>query len=259
MLAERFDVDAVRSETPRAPTPREVELSVLDKSRRRCALCFHLKNDLLEKHGQIAHLDDNRSNANEDNLAFLCLGHHSLYDSGTSQHKGYTIDEAKKARNALYEAIEKGLHLGVELIRYPDREADRHTFNLLLKVLPSDGSIYFMREFSFGNCFRWEALKDLDDFRYACARPEHEFLDETLEAQRTTLLKCVDKFVHLLAGNSFRLEGSIEDAYYKVPDDWHHTNPKRWHEAVDAINTAADAVIAQYDTFVRECRRKLLG
>ncbi len=192
-------------------------------------------------------------------MAFLCLQHHSLYDSVTSQHKGYTIDEAKRARNALYEAIEKGLHVGVEPIRSPGREADRQVFYFLLKLLPSDGSVYFMRNFSFGGCFHWEALKDLNEFRYACTRPEHEFLDETLEAGRTTLLKRIEKFVHLLAGNSFRLEASIEDPLYKVPDDWHHTNPKRWHEIVDAINDAADAVISQYDTFVRECRQKLLS
>jgi hypothetical protein len=100
-----------QTKEPRKPTPPEVELSVLEQSRRRCALCFHLNGDLREKHGQIAHLDQDRANYAEDNLAFLCMEHHSVYDSKTSQHKNYTIHEVKKARTILCEAIMQGRHV----------------------------------------------------------------------------------------------------------------------------------------------------
>jgi hypothetical protein len=100
-----------QTKDPRRRTPSEIELSVLELSRRRCALCFHLNEDLREKHGQIAHLDDDRTNYAEDNLAFLCMEHHSLYDSTTSQHKNYTIHEVKKARTVLYDAIIRGRHV----------------------------------------------------------------------------------------------------------------------------------------------------
>jgi hypothetical protein len=63
---------------------------------RRCCLCFGLDNDFTEKLGQIAHLDKDSANYSEDNLAWLCLPHHSTYDSKTSQHKNYTIEEAKR-------------------------------------------------------------------------------------------------------------------------------------------------------------------
>jgi len=46
----------------RKRTPGDIELRVLDRSRRRCTLCFHLSGDSTEKHGQIAHLDDNPAN-----------------------------------------------------------------------------------------------------------------------------------------------------------------------------------------------------
>ena len=85
--------------------PTEIEMAVLTKSARRCALCFFLSRDLSEKRGQIAHLDQNPSNFAEDNLAFVCLDHHSLYDSTTRQHKNYTIAEVKGARADLYKAI----------------------------------------------------------------------------------------------------------------------------------------------------------
>ena len=79
-----------------------VEARVLTRSARRCCLCFYLMHDLNPKEGQIAHLDHDPTNSAEDNLAFLCLAHHSLYDSRTSQHKNYTIREVKEAREALH-------------------------------------------------------------------------------------------------------------------------------------------------------------
>jgi len=39
-------------------------------------------------------------------LAFLCLEHHSLYDSRTRQHKNFTADELKAARTNLYAFVQ---------------------------------------------------------------------------------------------------------------------------------------------------------
>src|SRR4051794_26118798 len=97
--------------TIRKRTPSEVEAAILIRSARRCPLCFDLQRDLKEKHGQIAHLDQNPSNYAEDNLAFLCMVHHSLYDSRTSQHKNYTVNELKVARSKLYDIVDAGKHL----------------------------------------------------------------------------------------------------------------------------------------------------
>lgn len=58
------------------------------------------------KHGQIAHIDRNRANNGESNLAFLCLPHHDEYDSRTSQSKGITQAELVHARNELNSYIE---------------------------------------------------------------------------------------------------------------------------------------------------------
>ncbi|MDP2254998.1 MAG: hypothetical protein Q8K05_02895 [Polaromonas sp.] len=68
---------------------------MLVRSRRRCALCYGLKGDFTEKIGQIAHIDQNRSNDSLANLSWLCFEHHSLYDSSTSQHKNYQATEIK--------------------------------------------------------------------------------------------------------------------------------------------------------------------
>ncbi|HTQ58571.1 MAG TPA: hypothetical protein VMI94_29115 [Bryobacteraceae bacterium] len=60
-------------------------------------LVFFLNHDLAEELGQIAHLDQHRANGQEDNLAWMCLEHHSLFDSQIKQHKNYTNHEAKAA------------------------------------------------------------------------------------------------------------------------------------------------------------------
>src|SRR5260370_20044452 len=38
----------------------------------------------------------------------MCMPHHSMYDSTTSQHKNYTLAEVEAYRTRLYEAIERG-------------------------------------------------------------------------------------------------------------------------------------------------------
>jgi tetratricopeptide (TPR) repeat protein len=57
--------------------------------------------------GQIAHLDRNNENNDPDNLVFLCLSCHDLYDSKNSQSKGFIPQEVKNYRGRLYKEIEK--------------------------------------------------------------------------------------------------------------------------------------------------------
>ncbi len=78
-------------------------------SRRRCCLCFGLRQDDSEKRGQIAHLDQDASNDSPDNLAFLCLDHHDQFDSRTSQAKGLTIEEVKRYRTELLAFVARTL------------------------------------------------------------------------------------------------------------------------------------------------------
>ena len=89
--------------------PRErklrAEVEVLDRSRRRCCVCFALNRDEATKRGQIAHLDRNRNNSVADNLVFLCLPHHDEFDSITSQSKSLQIEEVRRYREALYEYL----------------------------------------------------------------------------------------------------------------------------------------------------------
>jgi hypothetical protein len=91
----------------RKSIPLHIQTDLLLHSRRRCAICFGIKHDTTEKHGQIAHLDQDNENADFENLVWLCLDHHDQYDSQTSQSKNFTHAEVKKYREQLYEFIRK--------------------------------------------------------------------------------------------------------------------------------------------------------
>ena len=90
----------------RKTIPEEIQSNVLLKSRRRCCLCFWLKGEDEVKKGQLAHLDGNNENSNEENLVFLCLEHHDEYDSTPRLSKGLRQREVKKWRDELYKEME---------------------------------------------------------------------------------------------------------------------------------------------------------
>ncbi len=86
----------------RKPVTPSTETEVLLHSRRRCAICFGLHRNTEVKSGQIAHLDQDNTNAKFQNLVFLCLKHHDEYDGKPSQSKGLTKGEVKRFRDELY-------------------------------------------------------------------------------------------------------------------------------------------------------------
>lgn len=245
-----------RKKPLRKKTLPNVETTVLAKSARRCTLCFHLKGDLTEKLGQIAHLDQDRSNSTEDNLAWMCLEHHSLYDSKTKQHKNYTVHEVKAARAKLYKLVAQGKHLTpASALPYLQAEADKKILRDLMETLPSNGSIRFLRTNNFEFSFAEKRLENIETFYYDRNGPDHEFLDPELEAVRQKLRGACKALLSAVATQTFPTNNPDWQA---VPDDWAEgKDPERFHRAVDEIHAAADAVWSTYDELVRLARRKL--
>jgi hypothetical protein len=124
----------------RKRTPTDIETAVLTRSARRCALCFGLNHDLAEKKGQIAHVDQNPANFAEDNLAFLCLEHHSEYDSKTKQHKNYTASEVRTFREALHVAIANGKQAvaGLRADSVKERDCEARFDNQIVRLANPD-------------------------------------------------------------------------------------------------------------------------
>lgn len=95
-----------RTSKRRTKIPVAVESQILLESRRRCCLCFHLRDELKANlQGQIAHIDQDRSNHRPENLAYLCIPCHDTYDSTTSQSKSITPQELLHAKVALLECL----------------------------------------------------------------------------------------------------------------------------------------------------------
>lgn len=84
-----------------------VQSNIQVNSGGRCVICYGTKTftDPRYPNTQIAHIDKNNENNNEDNLALLCIPCHNLYDSTLRQGKNYTQETVKRWRNELYEDV----------------------------------------------------------------------------------------------------------------------------------------------------------
>jgi hypothetical protein len=89
----------------RKKVPPATESDVLEKSGRRCCVCYALNREFNVKKGQVAHLDHNPANSSFENLCFLCQDHHDDYDSPHRQSKGLTLNEVKRYRDDLYKTL----------------------------------------------------------------------------------------------------------------------------------------------------------
>ncbi|GEM_PF-6848355 len=194
-----------------------VETDLLVRCRRRCCLCFGLKGDLTEKLGQVAHVDGDRSNSDEDNLVFLCFDHHSQYDSTSKMGKGLKEGELIRHRSDLYKALENGLHVrdGTEAMPPNARASD---VTLLRGVRRHSIAWYNEVVTTIGKLAKSKSRDEFTDlvFQYSNSR---QHLPELLAAHRVLsqrrgmgeLARDVERFLFSLTG------GSARDGYLAFP------------------------------------------
>ncbi len=86
--------------------PQKAVEDILLKSRRRCALCFHLSGDDQPKVGSIAHIGSASEEEADalDNLVFLCQTHHEQLDM-RKEREPISPEMVKAAREELYRAL----------------------------------------------------------------------------------------------------------------------------------------------------------
>jgi len=68
-------------------------------------MCYGLSGVMDPKKGQIAHLDRDPSNSKIENLAYLCLECHAVYDSRSNRILSFTAGEIAEYRSKLYRAL----------------------------------------------------------------------------------------------------------------------------------------------------------
>lgn len=191
---------------------KEVELSILTKSRRRCSLCFGLSGNLKEKKGQIAHIDQDSSNSAEANLVFLCFDHHDQFDSSTSQSKGITSDEVKSYKEHLYNAVETGLfsHLSVkEIVEDNKTNHDLANFNQANEILSENQLYDFLDTIQTEDAYNRNGRIPVRDFRRYFIEVGNYYLLPQLEASVKKLLISLDKLLNYLSYNFFLYPESL--------------------------------------------------
>jgi hypothetical protein len=180
------------------------------ESARRCALCFGFDGDLQRKKGQIAHIDQNSSNADAGNLVYICLEHHDEYDSKTSQVKGITEVELQSYKARLTAAIARGDHLGVSApqsgaiakenaIRGHDERLFRQADELLQERFLQE----FLNQLQSDDSYWISSASRIDTFRGTFTETGNQFIDTGLSEKLRLLIEGLDALLVFLARTFF--------------------------------------------------------
>jgi hypothetical protein len=241
----------------RKPIPQATQVGILLESHRRCALCFHLHDDMAVKDGQLAHIDRNPSNGAEDNVVFLCLVHHNQYDLKPSQSKGWLPAELAKIKRRFQPAIADGRHLENRAgVITQGRKTDREMLAAFVQLMAESHTDRFLRGFDFGGqTFHWRELNALDDYVQNSEGAKHEFIDRTVESLRQEFLSTYKVFRLLLP--QYTAPVPWTPTYRGVPQELRTTAPRRFNARVKRLRTAADQACAAYDALVRTAREML--
>lgn len=232
----------------------QVKENALVACARHCSLCHRFAGLKMEVH----HITQKSEGGTDDfdNAIPLCLDCHADMRSYDHKHpKGtkYTPTELKRHRDEWYKRVQGW---PVALYDARSRDLDLSVFKQIKALIPWTGAISFIRTNSFaGFAFRRPNMEQLDEFLNACGNPSFEFIDPELEALRATLRDEADEFANAISEECYYLEGRSH--LMSVPQEWEHTQPKRFSNAVKRIHGAAAKTVDAYDTLMRSARRKL--
>jgi len=155
----------------RVPVPPSIETKLLIKCGRRCALCVYLKNDFNTKNLQIAHIDNDPSNNDLDNLVPLCLDHHIEIHQKNPISKGFSNEEIKHYRDLLYknksDIIEKSSSNANQFLA--DKEKDHLKQEIIRSFEEGDFRAFYASVFNFGfneltRIVQWTIIKSYEAY-----------------------------------------------------------------------------------------------
>ncbi|HVR39297.1 MAG TPA: hypothetical protein VMU84_09390 [Thermoanaerobaculia bacterium] len=195
--------------TRKAPRP-EVETQIFSDSARRCAICYVLDGDLGRKHGQVAHIDKDRTQSEEKNLVFLCLEHHNEYDGKTSQSKNITAGELREYKKRLTAAIVEGRHLllpqtkaateeRIEAVRVHDVTLFRQADGLM----PERLFLNMLDQLTSQNSFLAAHAEAVDHFRNFFSESGNQYITPELSERLLEFLDCIDALRSFMARHFF--------------------------------------------------------
>jgi hypothetical protein len=128
---------------------------------------------------------------------------------------------------------------------------DRLTLEAFLKDLPEDGPIGYFANRTCANPFDITHLYALEEAAVRCSAANREFLNPALESAKRRLLDNTAEFISFVAKNTFY----INEHLHGISEYWSHD---RQRQAIEQIDATAQALLTQYQEFVRLARRVLL-
>lgn len=135
-------------------------------------------------------------------------------------------------------------------------ERDRVILGEFMDLLPSSGSISWLRDYDFSSTFDVEWLSQIHDFENRCRRPEFEFIDEELETLKLDLLTKCEEFSDLIGQETFPVH-IPNRRLNRIPEEMSYQDPEKFRSIRKRINDSASALVNAFDNLVKKARRKL--
>lgn len=234
--------------------PAVAEKALLD-SGRHCCLCHAFCGFNIELHHVVQRADGGADTY--DNCIPLCLNCHAeikAYDPHHPIGRRYTKSELRAHRDKWYAKVAAS---GGVAINPSLAEPDRELFREIQALLPSTGSIEFLRHHDYASAFPIDSHRDLREFYHQRERPEFEFIDADLEGLRAELISHASDFLLAITSYAFFSKTRTSPQFAEVPREWSYDKPEEFKEAVDKLNGAAERFCETYDRLIRLGRRKL--
>lgn len=200
-----------------------------------------------------------------DNCIPLCFDCHAdvkAYNPDHPKGRRYTESELRGHRDRWYKKIEESRGVAAN----PDYiHLDRQLLQQLRGILPSTGSIAFVRDHDYSQPYESSIHDDLREFIEHCKRPEFEFLDADLDGLKADLAARGKEFLVTLGRyvSSDPRPAFIgrEGHWYSIPkyfgSDREGKENEKFVQEFREVNDLAAEVWKTYDALVRLARRKL--
>lgn len=120
-----------------------------------------------------------------------------------------------------------------------EKKLDIELFIKIRKIIPSDGSMKFIRKNNFnGFPFDWKEIHQIHNFRREMEKPESTFFNEELEDLKIKLNEILFDFNTLLSRNTFVLQRRPHMS--SVPSEWETEQPERFSKVTKEISNKQD-------------------
>ena len=233
----------------------KVKKEVLVACGRHCCICHKFCGLKIEIHHIIPKSENGEDTfENAIPLCFDCHADMSTYDHKHPKGTKYSYSELRTHRDLWYKKI-ANKNLSSPVIE--NTELDRKVYEEIIKLLPWDGSIRYLRIHDFRTIFDDEFEISLIVFCSWSDNPAFEFIDTDLESLKIKLLNDIKSFLSILGHNSFHVKTMGEKMLYRIPKEWSYELPEKYKKVTDEVNYLGYEICKTYDELIKTCRRRL--